>query len=146
MEANITELIKGQDAFWKNSERISISKRKQLLKNFRDIIIQREDSILQGIYNDFKKPSFEALATELNLVITEINNILKHIDKWSRPKRVGSSLLNFPSTAKILPEPYGKILIISPWNYPFALAIMPLIGAVAAGNTVVLKPSELSPN
>lgn len=146
MEANITELIKGQDAFWKNRERISIAKRKQLLKNLRASIIQREDSILQGIYNDFKKPSFEALATELNLVITEINNILKHIDKWSRPKRVGSSLLNFPSTAKILPEPYGKILIISPWNYPFALAIMPLIGAVAAGNTVVLKPSELSPN
>lgn len=146
MEANITELIKGQDTFWKNSDRISIAKRKQLLKDLRDTIVQREDTILQGIYNDFKKPAFEALATELNLVITEINNTLKNIDKWSRPKRVSSSLLNFPSTAKIHLEPYGKVLIISPWNYPFALAIMPLIGAIAAGNTVVLKPSELSPN
>lgn len=146
MQTNIAKLIKGQDVFFKSGLSLPITTRKQLLKALRDTIINREDVILKAIYKDLKKPAFEALATELNLVIAEINNTLKHIEKWSRPRRVSSSILNFPSTAKIYPEPYGRVLIISPWNYPFALAMMPLIGAVAAGNTAVLKPSELSPN
>lgn len=146
MRTDISKLIKGQDVFFKSGGTMAISTRKQLLKALRSTIINREGVILKAIHKDLKKPAFEALATELNIVIGEINNTLKHIDKWTQPKRVASSILNFPSTSKIYQEPYGRVLIISPWNYPFALTIMPLIGAIAAGNTVVLKPSEMSPN
>lgn len=146
MQTDISNLIKGQDVFFKGGGTLAISTRKQLLKALKDTIVNREEVILKAIYKDLKKPTFEALATEINIVIGEINNTLKHIDKWTRSKRVASSILNFPSTSRIHLEPYGRILIISPWNYPFALAIMPLIGALAAGNTIVLKPSEMSPN
>ncbi|WP_417359980.1 aldehyde dehydrogenase [Galbibacter sp.] len=146
METDLLELIKGQDAYFKSGQSLPISTRKQLLKALRDTIINREEVILKAIYEDLNKPVFEALATELNMVISEINYTLKHIDKWVRARRVSSNLLNFPSTAEIHSEPYGRVLIISPWNYPFALALMPLIGALAAGNTIVLKPSELSSN
>ncbi len=82
--------------------------------------------------------------TETSFVMSELNNTLKNIHSWSKPKSVRPSLLNFPSSAKIYKEPYGTVLILSPWNYPFQLALLPVIGAVAAGNTVVLKPSELT--
>lgn len=146
MKTDFTVLIKDQDVFFKTGQSLAIASRKQLLKALRETIINREDVILKAIYSDLKKPAFEALATEINLVIAEIGNTLKHIDNWTRPKRVSSSILNYPSSNTIYPEPYGRVLIISPWNYPFALAMMPLIGALAAGNTIVLKPSELSPN
>src|SRR5690606_5730850 len=146
MKTDFAVLIKDQDDFFKTGQSLAIASRKQLLKALRETIINREDVILKAIYSDLKKPAFEALATEINMVIAEIGNTLKHIDNWTRPKRVSSSILNFPSSSTIYPEPYGRVLIISPWNYPFALAMMPLIGALAAGNTIVLKPSELSPN
>lgn len=146
MKAKIEALIFEQDTAFENNGSLPVSQRKQLLKSLLKVIQQKEDVIVNALYKDFKKPAFETSITEVNLVISEIYNALNHIDKWSRPKRITSSLLNFPATAKIYREPYGRVLIISPWNYPFSLAMTPLIGAVAAGNTAVLKPSELSPN
>lgn len=109
-------------------------------------IKDREDAICDALYADFKKPKFEALATETQLVLAELNYAIKNISKWSSPTPVETSWTNFPSKDWIQPEPYGKVLVISPWNYPFMLALAPVVGALAAGNTVVLKPSELSPN
>ncbi len=132
--------------FFENGKTRSIKFRKQSLKKLRKMIIENEDAICAALYVDFKKPKFESLATETQLVLAELNHIIRNIELWSRPKTVDSSLSNFPSKDWIQFEPYGQVLVMSPWNYPFMLAISPLIGAVAAGNTVVLKPSELSPN
>ncbi|KUJ59661.1 aldehyde dehydrogenase [Flavobacteriaceae bacterium CRH] len=123
-----------------------IAYRKETLKKLLHNIQKSEDLIVKALYDDFKKPEFEAVLTETNYVISELKDTIKSIKKWAKPKRVFPSLLNFPSTDYIYKEPYGKVLVIAPWNYPFQLALCPLISAVAAGNRVVLKPSELTPN
>jgi len=123
-----------------------IGYRKETLKKLLYNIQKSEDLIVKALYDDFKKPEFEAVLTETNYVISELKDTIKNIHKWAKPKRVFPSLLNFPSTDYIYKEPYGKVLVIAPWNYPFQLALCPVISAVAAGNRVVLKPSELTPN
>ncbi|EJL61986.1 aldehyde dehydrogenase [Flavobacterium sp. CF136] len=123
-----------------------IKYRKETLKKLLFNIQKYEDLIIKALYDDFKKPAFEAVLTETNYVISELKNTIKNISKWARPERVFPSILNFPSTDYIYKEPYGNVLIIAPWNYPFQLALCPLISAVSAGNKVVLKPSELTPN
>ena len=123
-----------------------INYRKESLKKLLFVLTQNEDAIIKALYDDFKKPSFEAVITETSYVISELKTTIKKINSWSKPKNVWPSLLNFPSTDKIYSEARGKVLIISPWNYPYQLALCPLISAVAAGNQVVLKPSELTPN
>ena len=120
--------------------------RKELLKKLLHVITQYEKQIIQALFDDFKKPAFEAVLTETNYVISDLKETIKNIDSWAKPKKVSSSLLNFPSTDYIYSEPYGHVLILSPWNYPFQLALCPLVAAVAAGNRVTLKPSELTPN
>ncbi|GAA4045302.1 aldehyde dehydrogenase [Flavobacterium chungnamense] len=124
----------------------SISYRKEKLKQLLNVIIKHENEIVSSLYNDFKKPEFEAVVTETSYVISDLKDTIKNIDKWAKPKWILPSLLNFPSSDYILQEPYGKVLIIAPWNYPYQLALCPLIAAVAAGNQVVVKPSELTPN
>ncbi|MFH6994467.1 aldehyde dehydrogenase [Flavobacterium sp. FlaQc-48] len=123
-----------------------IGYRKETLKKLLYNIQKSEDLIVKALYDDFKKPEFEAVLTETNYVISELKDTIKNISKWAKPKRVFPSLLNFPSTDYIFKEPYGNVLVIAPWNYPFQLALCPLISAVAAGNRVVLKPSELTPH
>ena len=127
------------------SYKFSISIRKEALVKLMDEIIRRENEIIQALYEDFKKPPFESIATETSYIISELKNTIKNIEKWARIKNVTPSILNFPSTDYIVKEPYGEVLIIAPWNYPFQLAMGPLIAAVAAGNQVTLKPSELTP-
>ena len=110
------------------------------------VITQNEEAIINALYTDFKKPAFEAVLTETNYVIGDLKQTIKNINSWAKPKKVWSSLLNFPSSDYIYSEPYGNVLILSPWNYPFQLALCPLVAAVAAGNKVTLKPSELTPH
>lgn len=119
--------------------------RKETLIKLLNAVIIHENNIVQALYDDFKKPAFEAVLTETSYVISELKDTIKNLKKWSKTKKVFPSLLNFPSTDFIVKEPYGKVLVIAPWNYPFQLALCPLIAAVAAGNQVVLKPSELTP-
>ncbi|MFV8270076.1 aldehyde dehydrogenase [Flavobacterium sp. GT2N3] len=121
-----------------------IAFRKESLKKLLHNIIENEQAIIKALYDDFKKPAFESVLTETNYVISDLKETIKHIDSWAKPKKVFASLLNFPSTDFIYSEPYGNVLILSPWNYPFQLALCPLIAAVAAGNKVTLKPSELT--
>ena len=123
-----------------------INYRKQSLIKLLDCIQKYEEAIIKALYDDFKKPAFETVATETSYILSELNFTIKNIHKWAKPKRVFPSLLNFPSTDYIYIEPYGKVLIIAPWNYPYQLAFSPLIAAVAAGNQVIVKPSELTPN
>lgn len=126
--------------------RTDILYRKQRLVHLFDVLIRREKDIVDALYRDFRKPEFEAVATETAQVQDELKYVIKRIRHWSKPRRVWPSIINFPSSDYLIPEPYGDVLIISPWNYPFQLAMMPLIAAVAAGNRVVLKPSEHAPH
>ena len=123
----------------------NINFRKETLIKLLNAVIVHENEIIQALYEDFKKPAFESVLTETSYVILELKHTIKNLKKWSSPKRVFPSLLNFPSKDYIYKEPYGKVLILAPWNYPFQLALCPLISAVATGNQVVLKPSELTP-
>ncbi len=108
-------------------------------------IRQREGEILAALHQDLGKSAFEGYATEVGLVLEELRYVRRHLPKWVRPKRVWPSLAQLPGQAYIQYEPRGLVLILSPWNYPFQLLMMPLIGALAAGNVVVLKPSEFAP-
>lgn len=142
----IKEILRQQREYFNTQETKPVSFRRAVLKKLRTEITQREKELCKALYADFKKPEFESLVTETQFVLAEINKLIKNLGSWSRPKRITPSLANLPSTDKIYKEPYGNVLIISPWNYPFQLAIAPLTAAVAAGNTVVLKPSELTPH
>jgi aldehyde dehydrogenase (NAD+) len=119
-------------------------RREQLIK-FRDSIIRNEKSIHAALYEDLKKSPEECWVTETGIVLSELNNILKKLRSWMEPEPVATNLLNLPSRSRIMREPLGVVLIIGPWNYPFQLLLNPFIGALAAGNCVVLKPSEAAP-
>ena len=123
----------------------SIEFRKQMLVSLKDAIVRYEEQIYEALYRDLKKSREEAYATEVGQVLTEIRVTLKNLHKWAEPESVGTNLLNFPSSSKIIRDPLGVVLIIAPWNYPFLLLLKPLVGAIAGGNAVMLKPSELAP-
>ncbi len=120
--------------------------RKQSLLKLLVTVQEHEAEIIKALQDDFKKPAFEAVFTETEFIVTEVKQTIKNMPKWAKPEWVLPSLLNFPSTDYLYKEPFGKVLIIAPWNYPYQLAFSPLIAAVAAGNQVVVKPSELTPN
>ncbi|WP_303315250.1 aldehyde dehydrogenase [Flavivirga abyssicola] len=140
----IPEILSKQKDFFKSQKTKDISYRLSLLKTLKQEIISNEQAVYEALKKDFKKPEFETFISEFGLVISELNLVIRSLKKWAKPKRVKSSMLTFPSQDYIYKEPYGNVLIIAPWNYPFLLAIEPLIMAIAAGNTVVLKPSELT--
>lgn len=142
----IPQIIEQQRIFFATQQTKDISYRKKSLQKLLKEIIRREKDILKALHDDFRKSEYEGVMTETSIVISEVKTMIKNVSSWAKPKRVMPSLLNFPSSAKIHPEPYGTTLIIAPWNYPYQLAFSPLAGAIAAGNTVVLKPSELTPN
>ena len=123
-----------------------INYRKQALIKLLNCVQKQEQEIIKALYDDFKKSAFEAVLSETEYIISELSHTIKNINKWAKPTMVLPSLLNFPSKDYIYKEPYGKVLIIAPWNYPYQLALAPLIAAVAAGNQIVVKPSELTPN
>ncbi|MDO5707078.1 MAG: aldehyde dehydrogenase family protein [Andreesenia angusta] len=124
----------------------NIDNRIKYLKDLRDKIIEEENNIIDALHRDLNKSEIEAYMTEIGFILEEIKYCLKNIKSWVRPKRIRSSIIQFPSRIREYSEPYGTVLIMSPWNYPFQLSIAPIIGAIAAGNTIVLKPSEFSRN
>ena len=146
MDKSLKSIIDNQINYFSSKKTIDIASRINSLKKLLQEIKASENEIELALYKDLGKSKGESYLTEINFVYTEINIALKNIKKWTKRKAVKSSLINFPSSDYIVPEPYGLTLHISPWNYPFQLSIAPLIGAVAAGNTVVLKPSEYSKN
>ncbi len=141
---SIPNIVAEQRLFFRSQKTKDISFRLTLLKDLQTEILKQEQVILDALRQDFKKSEFESYMSELGLVLSELNLVIKNLKKWSKPKRVAASLLTFPSKDYIYKDPYGTVLIIAPWNYPFLLAMEPIIMAIAAGNTVVLKPSELT--
>ena len=124
---------------------MSVAERKSYLKRLLHELELTEDAICDALYQDFKKPAFEAVLTETHYVKSVIKELIGNLEAWTKPKWVRPSLLNFPSSDYILKEPYGSVLVIAPWNYPFQLALCPAIAAFAAGNRVTIKPSEHTP-
>ena len=122
-----------------------IAFRKKQLQVLKDAMVKHEQEIYTALYSDLKKSPEECWVTENGFVFAEINHTLKKLAAWMKPERVSTNLLNLPSKSFILPEPLGVVLIISPWNYPLQLLFTPLVGAIAAGNCVVLKASEFAP-
>ena len=118
--------------------------RKEQLKKLKQSIILHEQELYNALYKDLKKSPEECWVTENGLVLSELNDAIKNLSAWMEPERVRTNLLNLPSSSHILKEPLGVVLIIAPWNYPFQLLMNPLIGAIAAGNCVVMKPSEFA--
>lgn len=114
------------------------------LKILKAAVEKNETELLAALKADLGKPAAEAYVSEIVDTISDINYALKNIRRWTKPQKVRTPFMLFPAASYIYPEPYGTVLIISPWNYPFKLAVSPLIGAIAAGNCAVIKPSELS--
>ena len=146
MDNTLKLIINNQIDYFNSRKTLNVNFRIQLLKNLKKEIELNEKEIENALNKDLGKSNGESYLTEIWFVYSEIKIALKNIKKWVKRKPIRSSLLNFPSSDFIVPEPYGNTLHISPWNYPFQLSIAPLVGAVAAGNTVLLKPSEYSIN
>ena len=115
------------------------------LKNLKTAILKHETQIKEALYHDLGKSFQESYLTEIGVVLSELSLFIKNLKKWMKPIKTKNSLAVFPAKSFLYPESYGRVLIIGPWNYPFQLIMMPLIGAIAAGNTVVIKPSEYAP-
>ena len=122
-----------------------IAFRRQQLIKLRDAVLKREQSFHEALYTDLKKSPEECWVTETGFLTAEINATLKNLKQWLEPEKVATNLLNLPSKSYIVKEPLGVVLIIGPWNYPLQLLFTPLVGAIAAGNCVVLKASEFAP-
>lgn len=142
----ITDLKEAHYQYFKAHKKQSLKVRIDHLKKLKKVLNEKEQDIFNALDRDLKKPVFESFTSELLMVQKEIDAFIKNLKEWAAPKRVSGSLLNFPSQDFLLSEPYGTVLMISPWNYPFQLTMAPLVGAVGAGNTVVLKPSESAPH
>ena len=139
---NIAEI---QRSYFKTGETLSYSFRLTQLKKLKEAILSHEDDLYKSFLLDFNKSKFDVYTTEFALVLSELDFQIKHLRKLMKPKKVRTSIINFPSKGRILASPYGSILIMSPWNYPFQLTFSPLVGALAAGNTAVVKPSNYTP-
>jgi len=143
---NLNEIFERQKEYYYSGHTLDISKRIRNLKKLKHIIKQNEKNIADAIRKDFGKSDFEVFVNEIAQVYDEINVHIKKTKKWASPKRRFPTLAMFPAKFRLLKEPYGVSLIIGPFNYPFSLLILPLVGSIAAGNCTILKPSELTPN
>lgn len=142
---DIKRILDKQRNYFNTGATRSLSFRMEKLKVLKASIKRNEKQILEALWSDLHKSEFEAYATEIGIVLDEINYVMKHLKSWSKPKKVRTPLTHFLASSYIYSEPYGVSLIIAPWNYPFQLLKAPLIGAIAAGNCAMLKPSENAP-
>lgn len=141
----IQQVVKNQHEYFDSQATKSLAFRVNALKKLQYIIKKREGEIQHALLQDLGKAKFESNMSELYLVLDELKYTIKHLSKWMDPTFVKTPIMHFPSKSFILKEPYGVVLIMAPWNYPFMLNMIPLIGAIAAGNCVVMKPSEYAP-
>jgi aldehyde dehydrogenase (NAD+) len=138
-------MLKEHKNYFHTGETKDIAFRIASLKKLRNSIVKYEKELLSALFSDLGKGEFEAYSTEIGFVLDSIGNIIKNLRKWSKAKRVKTPIHQYPSKSCIMYEPYGTVLIIGPFNYPFQLLIEPLIGAMSAGNCAILKPSESTP-
>ncbi|KAB7704219.1 aldehyde dehydrogenase family protein [Bacillus aerolatus] len=145
-QSYIEGLLQSQKLFFNTGKTKQVSFRLSQLENLKKAIQHYEQAILDALYKDLRKSEFEAYTTEVGYVLDSIKHVMKHLKKWAEPERVKTPTVHMPAKSLIVSEPYGSVLIIGPFNYPFQLVIEPLIGALAAGNCAVIKPSESTPH
>lgn len=143
---NCQEIIQRQRDFFKTGATREPAWRQANLTRLKNAVRRHEAEINAALKADLNKSEHEAYATEIGFILAEISHAVKHLAAWAKPRPVKTPVTHFGAASLIYPEPYGVALIISPWNYPFNLALSPLIGAMAAGNCAIIKPSELSPH
>ncbi len=132
-------------AFFESGGTRAYQFRKSQLKKLKNVIAENEGSIMAALKQDLHKPAFESFTSEISLLYAEIDDALKNLKKWMKPKSVSTPIIHFPTSSKVYSDPLGVVLIIGPWNYPFQLLMAPVVAAIAAGNCAVLKPSEETP-
>lgn len=145
-EETISRILKNQKEFFNQGQTKNINFRVEQLKKLKKSIIDNENEIIKALELDLGKPYFQAYSSEIYLCLEEINKTIKNIYRWNNPSKIKIPWYLFPSSSFVTYEPLGIILIISPWNYPFLLTLLPLIGAIAAGNCIIIKPSETAVN
>lgn len=143
---NKIDILNKQRKFYLSGKTLDIKYRIKALKDLYNAINKYEEEIINCLYEDLGKSKTESYMCEIGLVKSEISYMIKHIKSFSKEKRVRTPLSQYVSRSFVKPSPYGNVLILSPWNYPFLLSIEPLVDALSAGNTVILKPSAYSPN
>jgi aldehyde dehydrogenase (NAD+) len=141
-----TAIIRHQHEFFRSGKTMAAGFRRERLLELRAAIEAHEKPLLDALYADLRKNPHEAYAAEIGYTLGEIRHALRHLDRWIRPQRRKAPWLAWPATAEVRHVPLGVALIIGPWNYPLQLLLTPLVSAIAAGNTAVLKPSELAPH
>src|SRR6185436_3602422 len=141
----LSSLLQKQRTFFDSGATRSYEFRRDQLLAFKKVILKYEQEINNALHTDLKKTAEECWVSETGLLIQEINYAIKNLREWMRPERVGTSLINLPSTSYLYPSARGVVLIIGPWNFPLQLLLIPVAGAIAAGNCVVMKPSEFAP-
>lgn len=135
-----------QKSYYKSGQTRPLQHRLTALNYLKDTIKRHEAEVIEALHQDLNKSEFESYMTEIGILYTEIDYTIKHLKKWMKPKKMKTALTHVGTKGEIYPDPYGVTLIIAPWNYPFQLAMAPLIGAIAGGNTAIVKPSELTPH
>jgi aldehyde dehydrogenase (NAD+) len=143
---DISKVVEAQRKFFFENKTKEVAFRKNQLIKLKNVLKANENKLCEAIYKDMKKSGFETYATELGLVYNEIKIAIRSLDKWAKIKKVKTNLINFPGKSFIIPEPFGNCLIIGAKNYPYQLSLAPLVPAIAAGNTAIIKPSELTQN
>ena len=142
---NFADLLARQKEFFQTGVTLSLAFRIAQLKKLRAAVIAHEEEIAEALKEDLGKSAFESYMCETGLALSEITYMIRHTKRFSKERRVKTPLAQFASCSYQKPSPYGNVLIMSPWNYPFLLTIDPLADAIAAGNTAVVKPSAYSP-
>jgi len=142
-ETHVAQLVNTQRAYFKSNATKPVEFRLQQLKKLKDLLLKYEDEMHAAIFKDFGKSKYENQLTEFFPLIDEINIAIKNLKKWVQHKSVKTNLLNFPAKSYLVPEPLGVTLVIGAWNFPYNLSLTPVVGSMAAGNTTILKPSEL---
>ena len=140
------ELVNLQRNYFNSNATKSVAFRLAQLNKLKSILETNEGRVQEAIYQDIGKGIFETFLTEFYFVNDELKTAIKDVEEWARPKPIDTDILNAPAKSYIIPEPLGVSLVIAPWNYPYQLALSPVIAAIAAGCTIILKPSELTPN
>lgn len=143
---DLAQLIRRQRAYFQTGATRSLGYRRTQLHKLHDALVAHEPALLAALHADLRKSAYEAYTAELGLVLSEVRHALRCLPAWLKPGRRRTPLLAWPARGFVHPEPYGVVLIIGPWNYPLQLLLSPLVGALAAGNCAVLKPSEFAPH
>jgi aldehyde dehydrogenase (NAD+) len=139
-------LVEKQRAFFDTGATRPVKFRIEQLKNFKKVFLQYEEKMYEALKKDFNKPVFESYTSELGLILEEIGMMIKNLENWATPQYVSTSIGNLPARSYIYADPYGVALVIGAWNYPVQLTLLPVVGAIAAGNTVIIKPPRIAKN